>query len=96
MFAPDSVKVPEPDLVSPPVPSITPANVVSVSDPLAWSSPVVRVAEPRLMVTPVAPLVVATEPTVSLKLAKLKVVLLAIDTAERSGIPPDAPSVTVP
>ena len=66
MFTPVSVSVPDPDLVSPPVPSMTPANVVSESDPVAWSSPVARIAEPSVMVAPVAPLVVAIEPTVSL------------------------------
>ena len=96
VLMPVRVRVPEPAFVSPPVPSMTPAKVVSESAPLAWSSPAVKVAEPRVTVVPVAPLVVAMEPTVSLKLAKLKVVLLAIDTAERSGIAPDAPSVMVP
>ena len=96
MFTPVRVSVPDPDLVSPPVPPMTPANVVSESAPLAWSSPDVRVAEPSVIVAPEAPLVVAIEPTVSLYPARLNVVLLANDTAERSGTTPDAPSANVP
>lgn len=96
VFIPVRVSVPEPAFVSPPVPPMTPANVVSESAPLVWSSPVVRVAEPRVITAPVAPLVVAIEPTVSLLFAKSSVVLLANETAERSGMIPAAPDVIVP
>ena len=93
VFAPDSVSVLVPCLVMPAslLPLITPLNVVSVSGPEAWSSPVVSLAVPRAILP--AP---AIDPTVSLKLARLNVAPKATDTADRSGITPAAPEVNVP
>ena len=56
-MVPDSVSVPAPDLVKPPVPPMTPANV------LVLASPAVSVLLPKVTVVPVTPL---SEPTVSL------------------------------
>ena len=76
-------------MVKAPEPVIVPLKVVSVSEPLAWSSPVVRVAEPKLMVP--AP---ATDPTMSDTLFRSNVPVTV--TAERSGTEPEPLSFRVP
>ena len=84
MLAPESVKIPAPCLVRPPVPLITPEKVVLVA------SPVVRMAVPS--VTLPAP---AREPIVSAKLFRLKV---APCYGHRIGVcdPIGGPQVSVP
>jgi hypothetical protein len=91
VFAPDNVNVvPLPAFVSPPLPLSTPANVVEPAEPD------VNVAEPNAIDTPDPVPEVAIDPTVSLLFARLNVVLLAIDTADASGMTPAAERVTVP
>ena len=74
MLEPDSVIVPVPTLVSPPVPDITPEKVVLASLP-----PVVSVAEPS--VTLPAP---AREPIALLKLLRASVAPALTETAPLS------------
>jgi hypothetical protein len=81
---PDNVSVPEPALVTPPVPEITPENAVFEPSP-----PAVNVAEPN--VTEPAP---AIEPTTSDTPFKSNVP--AIDIAEPSGTPPDDANTSEP
>ncbi len=72
VFAPPSVSVPVPTLVSLPAPPITPPNVVLV---LFWPTESV----PLVTVTLPAP---ASEPIVSLAVPRLKVAPAATDTAD--------------
>ncbi|MNF76828.1 hypothetical protein D3C84_589540 [compost metagenome] len=74
-MVPDSVSVPLPVLVRPPVPLIPPANVVLLSLP-----PVVRVLLPSVRVLPLVP---ASEPMVSLDASSSVEELLTV-TAELS------------
>lgn len=83
---PDSVSVPEPVLVTPPVPELVPEKVVLLEFP-----PVVRVAEPSESVPEPD-----RAPTVSSKFARLNVALLATSTVVESPSTPDAPKVRVP
>lgn len=94
-MAPDKVSVPAPAFVkAPPLPEITPANVVFAAAPAV--SVFVHVAEHNEMDTPDPVPEVAIDPTVSLLFARLNVVLSAIDTADASGMTPAAERVTVP
>jgi hypothetical protein len=79
---------------APPLPEITPANVVLAAAPAV--SVFVHVAEHNEMDTPDPVPEVAIDPTVSLLFARLNVVLFAIETGDVSEITPAAPSVSVP
>ena len=86
VLAPDSVSVPAPILVSPPMPDIVPENVV-----LVLSLPVVSVAEPS--VTLPAP---ASEPMVWLKPSRSSVAPLATVNALPAENAFAAPACSVP
>ena len=83
---PDSVSVPAPTLVKPPVPPIAPAN------PVLFVSPAVSVLLPKVTVVPVTP---ANEPTVSLAISVKFAPDVPKTTAPVSAmaLPPDKVSV---
>ena len=85
-MVPDSVSVPEPTLVKPPVPLMAPANAV------LFASPAVSVLPPRVTLVPVTP---AKEPTVSLALSVKFAPEVPRLTAPVStmALPPDKASV---
>ena len=85
-LVPDSVSVPEPTLVKPPVPPISPANAV------LFESPAVSVLLPKVTVVPVTP---ANEPTVSLALSVKFAPDVPNTTAPvlATALPPDKASV---
>ena len=87
--------MPAPAFVNaPPLPEITPANVVLAAAPAV--SVFVHVAEHNEMDTPDPVPEVAIDPTVSLLFARLNVVLFAIDTGDVSEMTPVAPKVIAP
>ena len=96
VFAPDSVNVPMPCLVSLPlVPSITPANVVDALP--AVVSVFVALVVLSVIFEPVPSPEVATDATVSSNPLRSKIALFAIDTADESEIrPPAVPNFRVP
>jgi hypothetical protein len=87
-LAPDSVSVPVPTLVRPPVPSITPANVV-----LALSPPAVSVAEPSVTLLPAVP---ASEPMVWFRLLRSSTAPAATVNALNGENALTAPACRVP
>ena len=85
-MVPDSVSVPAPTFVKPPVPPMAPANAV------LFASPAVSVLLPKLTVVPDTP---AKEPTVSLALSVKVAPDVPRTTAPVSAmaLPPDKVSV---